>query len=257
MLADDDRHHLERVLRVRAGDAVTVSDGAGSWRDCRFGPELVTDGEVHHLPAPEPVLTIGFALVKGERPELIVQKLTELGIDRIVAFAADRSVVKWDAERALRHGRRLDRVAREASMQSRRCRLPEIVVAGGFAQVVAASSPGALALADRGGEAPTGATTTVLVGPEGGWTDEERAAVPRRVGLGDHVLRVETAAIAAGVVLGALRSGTTETCENRRWRLGFRPSDLPRGGAVSCWAWVPGRSRLCRSARRRGETCST
>jgi 16S rRNA (uracil1498-N3)-methyltransferase len=207
VLDADDRHHLERVLRIRPGDTVTVSDGAGSWRDCRFGPELVGDGEVQHVAAPQPALTIGFALVKGERPELIVQKLTELGIDRIVAFPAARSVVRWDAERALRHRQRLGRVAREAAMQSRRCWLPEIVVAPGFADVVAASPPEALALADRGGEAPVAATTTVLVGPEGGWTDEERAAAARRVGLGDHVLRVETAAIAAGVVLGALRSG--------------------------------------------------
>jgi 16S rRNA (uracil1498-N3)-methyltransferase len=189
------------------GDTLTVSDGAGAWRDCRFGPELEPAGEIHDLAAPDPVLTVGFALVKGERPELIVQKLTELGIDRIVAFPAARSVVRWDAERALRHGQRLGRVAREASMQSRRCWLPEIVVASGFGEVVAASDRPALALADRDGEAPSGATTTVLVGPEGGWTDQERAAVPRQVGLGDHVLRVETAAIAAGVVLGALRSG--------------------------------------------------
>jgi 16S rRNA (uracil1498-N3)-methyltransferase len=207
VLDAEDRHHLERVLRVRAGDALTVSDGAGSWRYCRFGPELVTDGEVQHVPAPLPVLTVGFALVKGERPELIVQKLTELGIDRIVAFPATRSVVRWDAARAQRHGQRLDRIAREASMQSRRCWIPEIVVASCFAEVVAASHPGAVALADRGGDAPSGAATTVLVGPEGGWTDEERASVPSRVGLGEHVLRVETAAIAAGVVLGAVRSG--------------------------------------------------
>jgi len=210
-LTDDDRHHLERVLRIRPGDELTVSNGAGAWRPCRFGPEIEPAGAIRTVPAVVPALTIGFALVKGERPELIVQKLTELGIDRVVAFAADRSVVRWDAERAERHGERLRKVAREASMQSRRCRLPEIVVAGGFDAVVAGAQAGApegsLALADRGGPPPSPATTTVLVGPEGGWSDRERAAVAGKVGLGDHVLRVETAAIAAAVVLGALRSG--------------------------------------------------
>ncbi len=72
-------------------------------------------------------LTVGFALVKGERPELIVQKLTELGIDRIVPFVAERSVVRWDGDRAAGHVERLRRVAREAAMQSRRCWLPEVV----------------------------------------------------------------------------------------------------------------------------------
>ena len=72
---------------------------------------------------------------------------------------------------------------------------------------MAESGPETLALAERDGEPPRGTTTTVLVGPEGGWSDEERAAVGRQVGLGDHVLRVETAAIAAAVVLSGLRAG--------------------------------------------------
>jgi 16S rRNA (uracil1498-N3)-methyltransferase len=207
VLDADDRHHLERVLRLRSGDRLTVSDGAGSWRACRFGPELAVDGERHSVEAPAPELTVGFALVKGERPELIVQKLTELGIDRIVAFPAARSVVRWDPERAARHADRLRRVAREAAMQSRRCWLPDLVVAAGLDEAVAAGGPGEVALAEQGGGVPSAATTTVLVGPEGGWSDEERAQVPPTVALGAHVLRVETAAIAAGVVLAAIRSG--------------------------------------------------
>ena len=248
------------MLRLRPGDALTVSDGAGlvAGLPLRSGAR-VGDGEVQHVAGARPALTVGFALVKGERPELIVQKLTELGVDRIVPFAAARSVVRWDAERARRHwpapaagwpGRR--------PCSRRRCWLPEVVVAPGFAEVVAASPPEALALADRGGEPPTAATTTVLVGPEGGWTDEERAAAPRRVGLGDHVLRVETAAIAAGVVLAALRSGRVKSARIGWWRLGL-PAERP----TARWCgFALGRdpgdgSGLCRSDRRRGETCST
>ena len=74
--------------------------------------------------APRPKLTIGFALIKGGRPELVVQKLTELGVDAIVPFTAEHSVARWDANRATRHIERLRRVAREAAMQSRQVRIP-------------------------------------------------------------------------------------------------------------------------------------
>ena len=148
---DHDRRHLERVLRVRPGDPLTVSDGIGGWRPCRFGDDLAVDGSIVRLAAPAPALTIGFALVKGERPELVVQKLTELGVDRIVPFAAERSVVRWSEDRAGAHVERLRRVAREASMQSRRCWLPEVIDPQSFEQV--AGAPGVV-LADRGGPAP-------------------------------------------------------------------------------------------------------
>ena len=80
-LEADDRHHLERVLRLRLGASVSVTDGAGAWRWCRFGPDLLIDGEIECVPAPTPMITVAFALVKGQKPELVVQKLTELGVD--------------------------------------------------------------------------------------------------------------------------------------------------------------------------------
>lgn len=198
-----DRHHLERVLRLRPGDALSVSDGAGGWRLCRFGPALEPAGEIATDPRPAPPLTVAFALVKGERPEWAVQKLTELGVDRIVAFAAARSVVRWDAERAARQTERLRRVAREAAAQSRRTWLPEVEGVVPFDVVV--SEPGA-ALADREGDPPWLATGPVLVGPEGGWADVEHSAAPR-MALGPHVLRAETAAVTVGALLAALRAG--------------------------------------------------
>ncbi len=209
VLEEADRHHLERVLRLRAGDALTVSDGAGGWRPCRFGAEVEPDGEVVRLDAPRPRLTVAFALVKGSRPELVVQKLTELGIDVIRPFAAERSVVRWGGGRAEVHHQRLVRVAREACSQSRRCFLPEVAEPVPFAAV--AALPGAVRT-DRGAPPPAG-TTTVLVGPEGGWSDAERAALPAAVGLGPHVLRAETAAIAAGTLLAALRHGLVDPAQ--------------------------------------------
>jgi len=203
-LTADDRHHLARVLRLRAGDSLTVSDGVGAWRTCRFGDQLEPVGEIVRTPTPTPTLTVGFALVKGGRPELIVQKLTELGVDRIIPFVAARSVVRWDDARSARQAERLERVAREAAMQCRRCHLPEVAASTTFAEV--AREPGVV-LAERDGRAPDRATRVVLVGPEGGWTDDERRSVSDHVGFGAQVLRSETAALAVAAVLGALRAG--------------------------------------------------
>ncbi|HKN40463.1 MAG TPA: RsmE family RNA methyltransferase [Acidimicrobiia bacterium] len=203
-LATEDRHHLERVLRLRPGEQLTVSDGAGRWRLCRFATELELAGPVQVEPRPEPEITVALALTKGERLEWAVQKLTELGVDRIVPLAAARSVVRWDGDRGVAHVDRLRRVARQAAMQSRRVRLP--VVAGVHDFATAASLPGA-AMAERGGHPPTLATPVVLVGPEGGWDEAELAAPLPTVGLGPHVLRAETAAVAAAALLTALRAG--------------------------------------------------
>lgn len=201
-LSSDDRHHLERVLRLRRGTEITVCDGAGRWRTCVFGARLEPSGPLRIDAEPTPRLAVGFALVKGQRPEWIVQKLTEIGIDEILPFVAARSVVRWDARRAASNLTRLRKVAREAAMQCGRTRLPTLEPMAGLADLV---RPGA-ALAEPGGPPPTLATPTILVGPEGGWTDEELAG-RTTVGLAGPTLRTETAAMAAGVILGGLRAG--------------------------------------------------
>lgn len=200
----DDRHHLERVLRMRAGSTLTVGDGAGRWRVCTYGTQLEPTSEVREVPRPDPVLTVGFALVKGGRPELIVQKLTELGVDRIAPFRAERSVVRWDETRAMKNLERWRRVAREAVMQCRRCWVPEVLPVGELADFAAGDG---VALADPAGEALSDADHTVLVGPEGGWTPPERALVARQVRVADHVLRTETAAMAVATLMVARRRG--------------------------------------------------
>lgn len=202
----DDRHHLDRVLRLRDGDPVTVGDGAGRWRPCRWGPTVEPVGEVVTVAAPEPRLGVAFALIKGSRPELVVQKLVELGIDDIRPFAAQRSVVRWDDAKAAKNHERLERVAREAVMQCRRVWIPIVHPVTTFAGVTELRGA---ARADRGGDPPTLATPTVLVGPEGGWTEAERAVDLPVVALSNAVLRAETAAIAAGALLAARRDLTT------------------------------------------------
>ena len=204
VLAPEDRHHLERVLRLRRGDLVTVSDGAGGWRPCVFGAALRPAGAVEHEPAPTPAITVAFGVMKGERPELVVQKLTELGVDRVVPMATARCVVLWDGERGRRHAERLRRVSREAAMQARRAWLPKVDDVRPFAEV--ASWEGA-ALAEGSGAAVSLERPLVLVGPEGGWAPEETGAGLPTVSLGPHVLRAETAAIVAGALLTARRAG--------------------------------------------------
>jgi 16S rRNA (uracil1498-N3)-methyltransferase len=181
-----------------------VSDGRGGWRPCRFGAELEPTAGVSTEPRPSPPVTIAFALTKGEKPDWAVQKLTELGVDTIVAFTAARSIVRWAPDRAATHVERWRRIAREAAMQSRRVWLPELAPVTDFATMVAAAN---VCLAHPGGDPPSLDRPAILVGPEGGWAEEELAAGLPRVALGPHVLRAETAAMAAGALLCALRAG--------------------------------------------------
>jgi 16S rRNA (uracil1498-N3)-methyltransferase len=213
-LAPDDLHHLSRVLRLRAGEVVCVADGRGGWCLTTFtgSAQLEPTGASGQQPAPSPRLTVGFALVKGERPELVVQKLTELGVDHIVPFTARRSVVRWDESKAAKQLERLRRVAREACAQSRQLHVP---IVGGLEpepdrlpSLVQLRTAGA-ALADAGGRPLRRDDQMVLIGPEGGWDPEESDGADR-VAVGDNVLRAETAAIAVGVALTALRVGLVD-----------------------------------------------
>lgn len=205
-LADHDHHHLVRVLRVRPGDPITVGDGRGRWRPAVLdaaGAVQPTGAVLAATPA-DPPLAVGFALVKGDKPEVAVQKLTELGIERIVPFRAERSVVRWDDVKAAKAVSRLRSVARAAAMQSHRPFLPVVDDVADLADLVAQPD---VAMADRTGDAPSLGHRLVLVGPEGGWSEGERAIRVPRVAVGGHVLRAETAAITVGAVLAALRAG--------------------------------------------------
>jgi 16S rRNA (uracil1498-N3)-methyltransferase len=209
-LSDADTHHLARVLRLRDGERVTATNGIGSWRWCRWvGGGLEPEGDVSTVQRPQPEVSVAFAIVKGDRLDWIVQKLTELGVDRVMPLEAERCVVRWDAPKAAAQTERLRRIAREAAMQSRRVWLPVVDTLAPAVDVL--SAPEAYR-ADFGGRmlAPGAAAGvhTVAIGPEGGWSPGERAVSDRVVALGDTVLRSETAAIAAGVLLLDRRRAT-------------------------------------------------
>jgi 16S rRNA (uracil1498-N3)-methyltransferase len=204
-----DAHHLVRVLRLSAGELVLAADGCGKVLPCRFtghGTLLEPTGPVQTVPRPAPALVVAFAPAKGDRPDWAVQKLTELGVDRIVPLVADRGVVRWQGARQASALDRLRRIAREAAAQSRRAWLPEVGPLHTLGELTGEAG-GQLALAERGGEPPSLDLPVVAVGPEGGWSERELGLGLPVVGLGDQVLRAETAAVAAGTLLGALRAG--------------------------------------------------
>jgi 16S rRNA (uracil1498-N3)-methyltransferase len=219
VLAADDAHHLGRVLRLRDGEEVIAADGRGHWaRTVWRGAatlEAVTsedgvggDGAVQSEARGEPALTVAFAPVKGERPEWVVQKLTELGIDRIVPLRTERSVVRWTGARGQATVEKLRRVAREAAAQCRRVWLPEVGDTTTFADLRSLGGPGEVVLAQLSGDRPTLTQHVVAVGPEGGWSTNELESGLPTVGFGLSVLRAETAAVTAGALLASLRMGT-------------------------------------------------
>jgi len=218
----DEAHHAVAVRRLRVGEAVLLTDGAGTAATGtveetgkrRFAVRL---SDVRRDGRPDPELVVVQALPKGERGELAVEVLTEIGVSRIVPWAAARSVAVWKGDRAAKSLARWRSTAREAGKQARRSWAVEVtalvrtedavaLVAGADLAVVlheAASSP--LAAVD----VPASGLVVVVVGPEGGLSDEEVgslvAAGAVSVRLGAEVLRTSTAGVAA---LAALLSRT-------------------------------------------------
>lgn len=198
VLDEQAAHHLGRVLRLRDGAAVTVTDGAGRWRPCRYtGGDVVPDGDVVTEPAPASV-SVAVAPPKGDRLDWLVQKCTEVGATEVVLVEAERSVVRWDAARAAKHLARLQRIAAEAAMQSRRVWLPAVTGPRPAAEVLAGA-----AVAEPGGRPVQPGDRRIAVGPEGGWSPAELAHAGELVSLGRHVLRVETAAVVAATLMVA------------------------------------------------------
>jgi 16S rRNA (uracil1498-N3)-methyltransferase len=218
----DEAHHAVAVRRLRVGERVVLTDGAG----VRVLGEVASTGKrvfaatavsVESLPAPDPEVVVVQALPKGDRGELAVEVLTEAGAGRIVPWAAERSVAVWKGERAVKSLGRWRATAREAAKQARRTWFPEVAplaTTGDVADLVAAADL-AVVLHEEASvplasvPVPAQGRLVVVVGPEGGLTDEEVAAFVAAgavsVRLGAEVLRTSTAGV---VALGALLSRT-------------------------------------------------
>ena len=213
-LGPEDSRHALRVLRLRAGEQITIADGSGAVVDAVVGDR--TDRLSARVTArrteehPRPLLHVLQAIPKKGKLDLVVQKLTELGVASIRPFAGDRSIPKWDAAKGDAHTSRLRLVARQAAMQSRRAWIPEVhppvaidaLTLEQPALVLHESASTRLSAA-----LPAGApdAVTLVIGPEGGLTEAEVTAFRDHgatvVTLGPAILRTETAALAAVAVI--------------------------------------------------------
>ena len=214
----DEAHHAVAVRRLRVGESVLLTDGAGT----TVVADVVTTGkrvfeavvrELTRSAAPDPEFVVVQAIPKGDRGELAVEMLTEIGVATIVPWAADRSVAVWKGERAVKSLARWRSTAREAAKQSRRSWFPQVEELASTAEVAllieaatctvvlheASSSP--LSALD----VPASGRILVVVGPEGGLTEDEvarfTAAGATSVQLGSEVLRTSTAGVAAVAAL--------------------------------------------------------
>jgi 16S rRNA (uracil1498-N3)-methyltransferase len=212
--------HAAGAKRLRPGEVVELVDGRGTRARCvvvDVGRDEVVL-EVQHRtaePEPEPRLVVVQALAKGERGELAVELMTEVGVDAVVPWAAARCVVEWKGERGERALRRWRSTARAAAKQARRSRVPEVTDAATTREVVErlADAEVALVLHEEADEPLTGAVLSavgevvLVVGPEGGLTDEELRGFVQvgahTVRLGPTVLRTSTAGAAAAAVVSA------------------------------------------------------
>lgn len=220
VLDGDEGRHAARVKRLGAGEAVLLADGRGGLIHGEVaavaGDSLrVTVLRREAVPAPRPRLVVVQALPKGDRAELAVETMTELGVDEIVPWAASRSIVQWHGARGERAREKWQRAAHEAAKQSRRAWLPVVAPLASTADV-ARRAAGALVLHEDATEPLAGADldagaaagsgeVMVVVGPEGGIAPDELAAFARAgartVRLGGPVLRTSTAGAAALAVL--------------------------------------------------------
>jgi 16S rRNA (uracil1498-N3)-methyltransferase len=219
-LAGPEGHHAAAVRRLRAGERADVSDGAGTLASCTVvsvskDSVVLTVRSVQVVPPPEPRITVVQALPKGDRAELAVELMTEVGVDSIVAWAAERSVTRWHGDRGSRALDKWRATAREASKQSRRAWIPSVTGPAGLGDVtdlVSADSTTGVVL-EAGAVAPLSTlalpeagSIVLVVGPEGGISPAERAALVEagavEARLGPTVLRTSAAgAVAAGILL--------------------------------------------------------
>ncbi|MFT3970040.1 MAG: 16S rRNA (uracil(1498)-N(3))-methyltransferase [Micropruina sp.] len=217
----DEGRHAAIVRRIRKGEVVLVSDGIGN---AIRGPVVTADVnglvvEVVEVLA-DPVRSLRFtvvqALAKGDRSELALEMLTELGVDEIVPWQASRSVVKWAPDRVERALARWRNIVREATKQSRRFRVPRVSPPLTTAELALRIPEPALTLVLHEGadawpvvaDLPAEGEVMIIVGPEGGLTPEELALFAEAGGrptlIADAVLRTSTAGVVALAQLQAL-----------------------------------------------------
>ena len=208
VLRGEQAHHVARVLRVGPGEPLSIADGTGAVYQAHVA---AVDGEVVSYRLAErvdvaparPALAVVHALPKGRKLDGVIQRLTELGVDRIAPVHSERSQVRLDVPKAKKAHKRWEAVALAAAKQSRRARLPVIEPVGEWQAAFPGRGAGAVlnvgaATRLRDCIDVDGDAVVLAVGPEGGLTDEEVTGCGLcPASLGPTVLRTETAALVA------------------------------------------------------------
>jgi 16S rRNA (uracil1498-N3)-methyltransferase len=216
VLDGDEGRHAATVKRIRVGEQVVLTDGAGTSAECTVtetGKAVLTlrVESTEYADRQDPWITVVQAIPKGHRGELAVEMLTEIDVDRIVPWAASRSVAVWQGDRAAKSLAKWRAAARAAAKQARRSWLPDVTELATTEDVVALIAEADLAVVlHEAAQVPLAALALgdlrrvlVVVGPEGGLSDEELEAFADAdvVRLGSSVLRSSTAGVAAVAAL--------------------------------------------------------
>lgn len=209
--------HAVVVSRVHVGQPLTIGNGAGlmvtgTVRSADPRLELVAESVVS-FPAASPAIWLAQALAKGDRDEFAVQAATELGVDGVIPWASERSIVKWVGAKTAKGHARWSAVVREATKQSIRPWLPEVGELATTPTLCRVAEGARMLVLDPTGAEPLSAVRAddrdmvLVVGPEGGISPAELEQFERagaeRVRLGSAVLRTSTAGPAAIAVLSA------------------------------------------------------
>jgi len=216
VLDGDEGRHAATVKRIRAGEQVVLTDGAGTSvsgtvTHASKASLMVRVDSTLYVDRALPHVTVIQAIPKGDRGELAVEMLTEIDVDRIVPWAASRSVAVWRGDRAAKSLAKWRAAARTATKQARRAWLPEVTEMATTDEVAELLADADLAVVlHEAAQVPLAALSldgiasiVVVVGPEGGISDDELAAFTSAevVRLGASVLRTSTAGVAAVAVL--------------------------------------------------------
>ena len=221
ILGDGDVHHLLHVMRAKKGDEIEVVADNKLYAclvesvnplTIKVNYEIPTDSELNEE------ITLFFALAKGEKIDFVVQKATELGASKVVLLKTERCVVKFDDKNLSHKLERFEKIAKEASEQSHRLKIPQILGVVDIKNIPSnlLSEVNLVAYEKEAGKTSSlieniksGKSTSIMIGPEGGFSENEIKLLVEKynfipVSLGKRILRTETAAVYAVSVIGAL-----------------------------------------------------
>ena len=216
----NDEHHILHVMRMKKGDEIEVVDNQKLFL-CRLDEtnplkvsaihEIASDVEISED------VTLLFALTKGDKIDLVLQKATELGVKKVALIQSERTVVKYEAKDIDKKSQRFQKIMKEASEQSHRVIVPEFLGVFNLKQLpkecfsdinFVAYEKDASKINESFEGLSKGKSVSILIGPEGGFSEQEIANLTKlgfiRTSLGKRILRAETAAIYALSVLGYL-----------------------------------------------------